>query len=162
MYPAGGGYGFPNGPGPGMQHFNNAAPPQHQQPNLHIQQPGQIPQGQPGPQQMMYNPQQFAAMGGQAPFVPGAPNPAMMSGPGPAGMMQNPAMPHMGGAGQSKSFASLCKLLTVSPPCLSFPFSAFQPSSGLSLRLSSSLSRHVARDATIGTARALHDTVRPD
>ncbi|CAI4214821.1 unnamed protein product [Parascedosporium putredinis] len=68
-----------------------------------MQQPGQVAPGQPG-QQMMFNPQQFAAMGGQAPFAPGGPNAGMMQGPGPGGMVQNPAMAQMGGGGQMPGF----------------------------------------------------------
>jgi hypothetical protein len=96
------GYGFPNAVPPT---FNNGAPPPNQNPHPHMQ-PGSVP-AQPG-QQMMYNPQQFAAMGAQGPFVPG-PNQAMMPGAGPAGMMQNAGMPHMAANGQSKSapFSSL-------------------------------------------------------
>lgn len=116
MYPSGG-YGFPNAQGAGLPQFNNQAPPQHQQQNIHMQQqPGQGAPGAPGgqpqqppqqqppqQQQMMFNPQQFAAMGGQAAFAQGAPAGGVMGGPGPAGMMQNPAMQHMAPAGQSKS-----------------------------------------------------------
>ncbi|KAF4424196.1 hypothetical protein CGGC5_v005427 [Colletotrichum fructicola Nara gc5] len=75
--------------------FNNAAPPPNQNP--HMQQ-GSGPT-QPG-QQMMYNPNQFAGMSGGQPGFVGGPNPAMMSGAGPAGMMQNAGMPHMAANGQ--------------------------------------------------------------
>ncbi|KAK5660480.1 hypothetical protein OQA88_13028 [Cercophora sp. LCS_1] len=82
-------YGYPNpAGGPAF----NGAPPQQ---NPHLQ-PGPSP-GQP--QQMMYNPQQFP-MGTQGGPFPGGPNPAMMGGAGPAGMMQNTAMPHMAPNGQ--------------------------------------------------------------
>jgi hypothetical protein len=102
MYSAPYGGGFPNAAAAGAagSPFNGGAPPT-QNPHLQ-QQPGQSP-NQP---QMMYNPQQFpmAAQGG--PF-PGASNPAaaaaMMAGAGPAGMMQNTAMPHMAANGQSES-----------------------------------------------------------
>ena len=70
-------------------HFNGATPP-----NPHLQ-PAPGPNQ---PQQMMYNPQQFP-MGAQGPF-PGGPN--VMPAAGPAGMMQNTAMPHMAANGQSK------------------------------------------------------------
>ncbi|KAF9870329.1 glutamine repeat protein-1 [Colletotrichum karsti] len=87
MYAPGYGFQVPNVP----PTFNNAAPPPNQNP--HMQQ-GSVPT-QPG-QQMMYNPNQFAGMpGGQPGF-----NPAMMSGAGPAGMMQNAGMPHMAANGQ--------------------------------------------------------------
>jgi hypothetical protein len=96
------GYGFPNAVPPT---FNTAAPPQTQNPHM---QPGSVP-AQPG-QQMMYNPQQFAAMAGapQGSFVAG-PNAGavMMPGAGPAGMMQNTAMPHMVANGQSTLFLVL-------------------------------------------------------
>ncbi|KAK3319308.1 hypothetical protein B0H66DRAFT_533811 [Apodospora peruviana] len=83
-------YGYPN-PAGGPA-FNGAPPPQ----NPHLQ-PGPS-QGQP--QQMMYNTQQFpmGAQGGG--HFPGGPNPAMMGGAGPAGMMQNAALPHMAANGQ--------------------------------------------------------------
>ncbi|GJC96892.1 glutamine repeat protein-1 [Colletotrichum higginsianum] len=86
------GYGFSNVP----PNFNTGAPPPNQNPHM---QPGSV-SNQPG-QQMMYNPNQFAGMpGGQSGFV-GGPNPAMMSGAGPAGMMQNAGgMPHMAANGQ--------------------------------------------------------------
>lgn len=85
-------YGYPNpAGGPAF----NGAPPQQ---NPHLQ-PGPSP-GQP--QQMMYNPQQFPMGGAQGGHFPAAPNPAMMGGAAPAGMMQNTAMPHMGANGQSK------------------------------------------------------------
>ncbi|KAL1837105.1 hypothetical protein VTJ49DRAFT_4285 [Mycothermus thermophilus] len=82
-------YGYPNAAaGP----IFNGAPPQ----GAHLQ-PGQ-PQGQP--QQMMFNGQQFS-MPGQPGAFPAGPNPAMMAGTaGPAGMMQNPGMPHMAANGQ--------------------------------------------------------------
>lgn len=110
MYPSTG-YGFPNAQGAGLPQFNNpAAPPQqhHQQQNVHMQQqPGQAAPGAPPgqQQQMMFNPQQFAAMGAQpSSFSQGSPGAGVMAaGPAPAGMMQNPAMPHMAPAGQSKS-----------------------------------------------------------
>jgi hypothetical protein len=93
-----GGYGFPNAGGGGPA-FNGAPPPQN-----HHMQPGPG-QGQPQ-QQMMYNTQQFP-MGAQGGHFQGGPNPAMMGAAGPAGMMQNAAMPqHMAAAaaanGQSK------------------------------------------------------------
>ncbi len=84
-------YGFPNAAGPAY----NGAPQQ----NSHLQRGP----GPNQPQQMMFNPQQFP-MGAQGPF-PGAPN--MMPGPGPAGMMQNAAMPHVAANGQSKFARSL-------------------------------------------------------
>ncbi|KAK1596383.1 uncharacterized protein LY79DRAFT_62990 [Colletotrichum navitas] len=85
------GYGFSNVP----PNFNTGAPPSNQNPHM---QPGSV-SNQAG-QQMMYNPNQFAGMpGGQSGFV-GGPNPAMMSGAGPAGMMQNAGMPHMAANGQ--------------------------------------------------------------
>ncbi|KAL2266986.1 hypothetical protein VTJ83DRAFT_4263 [Remersonia thermophila] len=82
-------YGYPNAAaGP----IFNGAPPQ----GAHLQ-PGQ-PQGQP--QQMMFNGQQFP-MPGQPGAFPAGPNPSMMAGTaGPAGIMQNPAMPHMAANGQ--------------------------------------------------------------
>ncbi|KAH6710392.1 hypothetical protein EV126DRAFT_21782 [Verticillium dahliae] len=80
--------------------FNNAAPPPHHNHNPHLQ-PGALSSQQP-PQ--MYNPNQFAGgmPQGQQPSFPGAgqPNPAIMSGPGPAGMMQSTAMPQMPTNGQ--------------------------------------------------------------
>lgn len=48
---------------------------------------------------MMFNPQQFP-MGAQGGHFPAGPNPAMMGAAGPAGMMQNAAMQHMGANGQ--------------------------------------------------------------
>lgn len=91
MYSAPYGYGNPAG-----QPYNGAPP-------------GQNPQMQPGPgpsqqqQQMMYNQQYPMGAGGA---FPGAPNPSAMmpggAGAGPAGMMQNTAMPHMAANGQSK------------------------------------------------------------
>ncbi|KAF7558387.1 hypothetical protein G7046_g5776 [Stylonectria norvegica] len=91
MYSAGYGFG------------NNAAPSYN---NAH--QPGVQPGIQPTSQQVMYNQQQQQQhqqqqqFPGMAPaFVPGA-NPQMMPG-GPAGMMQNTAMPHMAANGQSES-----------------------------------------------------------
>ncbi|GJC77998.1 hypothetical protein ColLi_00836 [Colletotrichum liriopes] len=100
------GYGFSNVP----PNFNTGAPPPNQNPHM---QPGSVP-NQPG-QQMMYNPNQFAGMpGGQSGFV-GGPNPAMMSGAGPAGMMQNAGMPHMAANGQSKLSPFLALFLPVSP-----------------------------------------------
>ncbi|OLN97601.1 hypothetical protein CCHL11_01162 [Colletotrichum chlorophyti] len=74
--------------------FNTGAPPPNQNP--HMQQ-GSVPT-QSG-QQMMYNPNQFAGMPGGQPGFVGGPNAAMMAG-GPAGMMQNAGMPHMGSNGQ--------------------------------------------------------------
>ncbi|KXH64007.1 hypothetical protein CSAL01_13290 [Colletotrichum salicis] len=85
------GYGFSNVP----PNFNTGAPPPNQNPHM---QPGSVPT-QPG-QQMMYNPNQFAGMPGGQPGFVGGPNPAMMSGAGPAGMMQNAGMPHMAANGQ--------------------------------------------------------------
>ncbi|UQC76000.1 uncharacterized protein CLUP02_17510 [Colletotrichum lupini] len=85
------GYGFSNVP----PNFNTSAPPPNQNPHM---QPGSVPT-QPG-QQMMYNPNQFAGMPGGQPGFVGGPNPAMMSGAGPAGMMQNAGMPHMAANGQ--------------------------------------------------------------
>ncbi|KAK4235277.1 hypothetical protein C8A03DRAFT_17954 [Achaetomium macrosporum] len=69
----------------------NGAPPQ----GAHLQ-PAPSPNQQ---QQMMYNTQQFP-MAGQPGAFPAGPNPAMMGGAGPAGMMQNAAMPHMAANGQ--------------------------------------------------------------
>lgn len=89
-------YGFPNAAAGGAagSTFNGAPPSQ----NPHLQ-PGQSP-NQP---QMMYNPQQFP-MAAQGSFPGGGANPAaVMAGAGPAGMMQNTAMPpHMAANGQSK------------------------------------------------------------
>ncbi|KXH47184.1 hypothetical protein CSIM01_06466 [Colletotrichum simmondsii] len=98
------GYGFSNVP----PNFNTGAPPPNQNPHM---QPGSVPT-QPG-QQMMYNPNQFAGMPGGQPGFVGGPNPAMMSGAGPAGMMQNAGMPHMAANGQSELPPSLTCL---SPP----------------------------------------------
>jgi len=100
--------GYPNGPG--GQAFNGAPPPQ----NPHLQ-PGP---SQNQPPQMMYNTQQFpmGAQGGG--HFPGASNPAMMGGAGPAGMMQNPAMPHMATNGQSKLSVYLSPLTSPVVPVL--------------------------------------------
>jgi hypothetical protein len=76
----------------------NGAPPQ----GAHLQ-PGPSPNQQ---QQMMYNTQQFP-MAGQPGAFPAGPNPAMMGGAGPAGMMQSAGMPHMAANGQSKQPPSL-------------------------------------------------------
>ncbi|KAK0627502.1 hypothetical protein B0T14DRAFT_563305 [Immersiella caudata] len=101
-------YGYPNpAGGPAF----NGAPPQQ---NPHLQ-PGPSP-GQP--QQMMYNPQQFP-MGAQGGHFPAGPNPAMMGGAGPAGMMQNTAMPHMGANGQ----------MAYQTPYTTSPYGAGVPSS---------------------------------
>ncbi|GAB1316660.1 CYC8-general repressor of transcription [Madurella fahalii] len=81
-------YGYPNAAGGPVF---NGAPPQ----GVHLQ-PGPSPNQ---PQQMMYNTQQFPMATQAGPF-PGGPNPAMMGGVGPAGMMQNAAMPHMAANGQ--------------------------------------------------------------
>ncbi|GKT62037.1 hypothetical protein ColTof3_09376 [Colletotrichum tofieldiae] len=97
------GYGFSNVP----PNFNTGAPPPNQNPHM---QPGSVP-NQPG-QQMMYNPNQFAGMpGGQSGFV-GGPNPAMMSGAGPAGMMQNAGMPHMAANGQNTRLSWIHRITT--------------------------------------------------
>lgn len=101
------GYGFSNAP----PTFNNAAP--HPSLNLHLQ-PGSVAT-QPG-QPMMYNPNQFAGMPGAQPGGfpgAGAPNPAVMSGPGPAAaMMQTTAMPpHMPPNGQRKWLSPLLVVL---------------------------------------------------
>ena len=108
------GYGFSNAAVPPT--FNNAgAPPQAGGQNPHMQ-PGAMPP-QPG-QQMMYNPQQFAAMAGapQGHFVGAAnPGPVMMPGAGPAGMMQNAAM-HMTPNGQSTSSSLYPLCRTTSSP----------------------------------------------
>lgn len=122
MYSAPYGGGFPNAVAGGAagSTFNGGAPPS-QNPHLQQQQqPGQSP-SQP---QMMYNPQQFPmAAGTQAGSFPGGgPNPtaaaaaAMMAGAGPAGMMQNTAMPHMAANGQSKSLPSFSFLLPFPSP----------------------------------------------
>jgi hypothetical protein len=94
--------------------FGQQGPPgpgHHPGQNPHMQPGGGGPGGpQPGQQQqMMFNPQQFAGMGGpQGGFMPGAPNAAgMMPGAGPAGMMQNAGMPHMAPNGQSKFSSSI-------------------------------------------------------
>ena len=84
-------YGYPNPAGGPV--FNGAPPQQN-----HHMQPGPSPNQ---PQQMMFNPQQFP-IGAQGAHFPTGPNPAMMGGVGPAGMMQNAAMPHMAANGQSK------------------------------------------------------------
>ncbi|KAI5926737.1 hypothetical protein F4810DRAFT_653296 [Camillea tinctor] len=91
-----GNYGFPNAAAGSP--YNTAPPPGSQ--NNHLQ-PGS------GPNQMMYNPQQFP-MGTQAGAgFPGNPN--MMPVAGPAGMMQNTGMPHMAAAnGQSKQLPFIC------------------------------------------------------
>jgi hypothetical protein len=90
-------YGYPNpAGGPAF----NGAPPQQ---NPHLQ-PGP---SQSQPQQMMFNPQQFP-MGAQGGHFQAGPNPAMMGGAGPAGMMQNTAMPHMAANGQSKLPIFIC------------------------------------------------------
>lgn len=82
-----GGYGFNNA---GQQQFNNQGAPQQQG-------------GQPNQQQMMFNQQQqFAGMGPQGGFNPGA-NPQMMHG-GPQGMMPNQGVPNMPPNGQSTYF----------------------------------------------------------
>lgn len=83
-------YGYPNAAGGPMF---NGAPPQ----GVPLQ-PGPSPNQQ---QQMMYNTQQFPMASQAGPFS-GGPNPAMMGGVGPAGMMQNAGMPHMAANGQSK------------------------------------------------------------
>ncbi|KAK3353599.1 hypothetical protein B0T25DRAFT_217468 [Lasiosphaeria hispida] len=100
-------YGYNQNPAGGPA-FNGAPPQQNQNPHL---QPGPPP-NQPQQQQMMYNAQQQYSMAAQGGHFPGGPNPAMMGGAGPAGMMQNTAMPHMAANGQSK-FPRL------SAPCLS-------------------------------------------
>ncbi|KAK3687349.1 hypothetical protein B0T22DRAFT_126364 [Podospora appendiculata] len=87
-------YGYPNAAGGPA--FNGAPPPQ----NPHLQ-PGP---SQNQPQQMMYNTQQQHQqlqqqqqfpMSAQAAHFPAGPNPAIMGAAGPAGMMQNTAMPAM-------------------------------------------------------------------
>lgn len=94
-------YGFGNN---GAPNFNNAAP---QQPGG--QPAGQQQQQQQQQQQMMYNQQQqFAGMGPQGGFGPGA-NPQMMPG-NPAAMMQNAGMPHMAANGQSESASSISSI----------------------------------------------------
>ena len=84
-------YGYPNAAAGPI--FNGAPPPQ----GAHLQ-PAPSPNQ---PQQMMYNTQQFP-MGGQPGAFPAGPNPALMGGSGPAGMMQNAAMSQMAANGQSK------------------------------------------------------------
>jgi hypothetical protein len=96
-------YGYPNAAGGPVF---NGAPPQ----GLQLQ-AGQSPNQ---PQQMMYNPQQFPMTTQTGPF-PGGPNQAMMGGVGPAGMMQNAAMPHMAANGQSKPPFILFPQYDVSP-----------------------------------------------
>jgi hypothetical protein len=84
-------YGFGQGSNP--QPFNpNGAPPQAHNPHQQQQQqPGQ-------PQQMMYNPQQYAAPAGphQSPYG-GGPGPGMGPNAGGMGMMQNSGLAHMAG-----------------------------------------------------------------
>lgn len=104
MYSPAYGYGNPAG-----QPYNGA--PQ-----------GQNPQMQPGPgsnqphQSMMYNQQQYPMGPGGGAFS-GAPNPgAMMPGSaGPAGMMQNTALPQMPANSQSMSTFPICLYLRVTP-----------------------------------------------
>jgi hypothetical protein len=101
-------YGYPNpAGGPAF----NGAPPQQ---NPHLQ-PGP---SQSQPQQMMFNPQQFP-MGAQGGHFQAGPNPAMMGGAGPAGMMQNTAMPHMAANGQ----------MAYQTPYTTSPYGAGVPSS---------------------------------
>ncbi|KAL1858915.1 hypothetical protein Daus18300_009784 [Diaporthe australafricana] len=103
-------YGYGNAAG---QAFNGAPP-------------GQSPQMQPGPgqnqpqQQMMYN-QQFSMGPSVPPGYAGAHNPGAMmpgGGAGPAGMMQNTAMPQMPANGQ----------MNFHPPYTSAPYGAGVPS----------------------------------
>lgn len=145
-------YGYPN---PAGGPTFNGAPPQQ---NPHLQ-PGPSP-GQP--QQMMYNPQQFP-MGAQGGHFPAAPNPAMMGGAGPAGMMQNTGMPHMGANGQSKLPLFIC--LSLPPPSHTHhPVSSALPSLLLVLRtdLSPPPSSHLPRrDALARSTRAGADPLTP-
>jgi hypothetical protein len=88
-----GNYGYPNA----------SAPPPGQGPNMNQSSPQQQQQQQQ--QQMMYNSQQQSPMGPQGGGFPGGPN--MVPGAGPAGVMQNPGVPHMAaGNGQSTSHPS--------------------------------------------------------
>ncbi|OTB15521.1 hypothetical protein K445DRAFT_108729 [Daldinia sp. EC12] len=107
-----GNYGLPNAVPPAGSQYNGGAPhPASHNPHL---QPGQ---GHPN-QASMYN-QQFP-MGAQAAVgFPGAPN--MMSGPGPAGMMQNTGMPHMAAASGP--------MPNYQPPYTNSPYGAGVPSS---------------------------------
>ncbi|KAK8931893.1 hypothetical protein VCV18_000422 [Metarhizium anisopliae] len=103
MYNAGYGFGNPA--------FNQPGTPQQQQQQQ--QQPPQQQPGQPNPQMMYNQQQQFAGMGPQGGFNPGA-NPQMMQGM-PAGMMQNPGMANMPPNGQTEldpMASSSCNMLT--------------------------------------------------
>ncbi|KAL2024505.1 hypothetical protein VTK56DRAFT_7548 [Thermocarpiscus australiensis] len=74
------------------------------------------------PQQMMFNTQQFPMAGQPGPF-PGGPNPALMGGAGPAGMMQHAAMPHMAANNQMGYHVPF----TTSPYGTTIPSSAAPP-----------------------------------
>ncbi|KAI2780810.1 hypothetical protein F4815DRAFT_115280 [Daldinia loculata] len=105
-------YGLPNAIPPAGSQYNGGAP--HSASHNHHLQPGQGPPNQVS----MYN-QQFP-MGTQAGVAfPGAPN--MMSGPGPAGMMQNTGMPHMAAASGP--------MPNYQPPYTNSPYGAGVPSS---------------------------------
>jgi hypothetical protein len=108
-------YGFGQGSNP--QPFNpNGAPPQAHNPHQQQQQqPGQ-------PQQMMYNPQQYAAPAGphQSPYG-GGPGPGMGPNAGGMGMMQNSGLAHM--AGGHGMFAPSAQILSPSR-LASLPLSA--------------------------------------
>ncbi|KAI1465886.1 uncharacterized protein F4812DRAFT_461573 [Daldinia caldariorum] len=107
-----GNYGLPNAIPPAGSQYNGGAP--HPASHNHHLQPGQ---GHPN-QASMYN-QQFP-MGAQAAVgFPGVPN--MMSGPGPAGMMQNTGMPHMA--------AVSGPMPNYQPPYTNSPYGAGIPSS---------------------------------
>ncbi|SPQ25236.1 da50d51f-ff8f-459f-8231-5fd03a86e7c7 [Thermothielavioides terrestris] len=105
-------YGYPN---PAAGPIFNGAPPQ----GAHLQ-PGPSPNQ---PQQIMYNAQQFPVPGQPGAF-PAGPNPAMMGGGagGPAGMMQNAAMPHMAANGHQMAFQQAP--FTTSPYVAAVPSSA--------------------------------------
>ncbi|EFX05634.1 hypothetical protein CMQ_3703 [Grosmannia clavigera kw1407] len=98
-------YGFGNAAG---QAFNTPSPqqqmqqPPQQQPlqQQQMQQPvSHMPPGSMPGQQIMYGPP-FSMAAGPGPYGAVAGGPNMMANPGPAGIMQNPAMPHMAANGQ--------------------------------------------------------------
>ncbi|KAI0482861.1 hypothetical protein GGR56DRAFT_211160 [Xylariaceae sp. FL0804] len=81
-----GNYGFPNNAA--ASPYSGAPPPAHQQ--------------NTPPTQIMYNSHQFPLGPQPGAGFPGNPN--MMPGAGPAGMMPNPAMPHMASNGQMPNY----------------------------------------------------------
>lgn len=137
--------------------------------------PGQSPQMQPGPgqnqpqQQMMYN-QQFS-MGQSVPGgYAGAQNPGAMmpgaGGGGPAGMMQNTAMPQMPANGQSEFIRSLVSPARVTRSdrpklllCLRSPIPSL--SYVQSQSRSSSMGRRVSQPVAAATAGMANRSVRP-